>query len=245
MAVVSNEREIVEETEGSAIRADRRKWRRGIAERPSRRGAGLRYRGRSFAPDDSGRAWQHPGRLKTCICGRPTTQIAYTGVIRHVNLRGERLDKPLDEMVTEAERAGETGRAVKGSNGNISVDRTAIRGTMSGDRWRPSRKCFGHRLLAVEVSADGAQFILVVRFAYCVSHPGSLSRSEPDTIRIHQPAADNGGEHVPAFGQGSKTQSQPQRPVLRRPEGRAVLLPRRHRLVTVFNASTARRSKST
>jgi hypothetical protein len=32
--------------------------------------------------------------------------IAYTGVIRHVNLRDEKFDEPLEEMVPEAEKAG-------------------------------------------------------------------------------------------------------------------------------------------
>jgi hypothetical protein len=61
---------------------------------------------RSFASDDSGRRGSIPAAWN--VYSWPTIYaIDHAGVIRHVNLRGERLDKPLEEIVTEAERAGE------------------------------------------------------------------------------------------------------------------------------------------
>jgi thiol-disulfide isomerase/thioredoxin len=59
---------------------------------------------RSFSPDDSGRRGGIPSAWN--VFSWPTTYVIdHTGVIRHINLRGTDLDKPLEELVAQAEEA--------------------------------------------------------------------------------------------------------------------------------------------
>jgi peroxiredoxin len=57
----------------------------------------------SFAPD-SGRRSGIPSAWN--VFSWPTTYVIdQTGIIRHVNLRGDKLDQPLDDLVKAAEQA--------------------------------------------------------------------------------------------------------------------------------------------
>jgi thiol-disulfide isomerase/thioredoxin len=103
MAEVPHEREIVEKLTGRpfvliGVNGDEEQLNaRSAVER-----VGIPWR--SFASDASGRRGGIPAAWN--VYSWPTTfAIDYTGVIRHINLRGKKLDEPLEEMVKEAEMA--------------------------------------------------------------------------------------------------------------------------------------------
>jgi thiol-disulfide isomerase/thioredoxin len=107
MGDVPHEREIVEKLKGRpfvlvGVNGDRELAKaKGAVEK-------AKISWRSFAPDETGPEGGIPASWN--VYAWPTTYVIdHTGVIRHVNLRGARLDKPLEELVAAAEVARKAG----------------------------------------------------------------------------------------------------------------------------------------